>query len=63
MENILLFLERYSNVLIAFFAFLTTIATFLIWRVSSKQTEISSKQTEYMCLMGEVAEQPIIKII
>ena len=56
MESILLFLEKYSNVLIAFFAFLTTIATFLIWRVSSKQTE-------YTYLMGKVAEQPIIKII
>ena len=55
MEGILLFLEKYSNVPIAISAILTTIATFLIWRVSSKQTEISS-------LMAKVAEQPIIEI-
>ncbi|MDD9975998.1 MAG: hypothetical protein OXU27_18455 [Candidatus Poribacteria bacterium] len=61
MESILLFLEKYSNVLIAFFAFLTTIATFLIWRVARRQAEISSKQTEYMYLMGKAAEQPIIQ--
>ena len=62
MECILLFLEKYSNVLIAFFAFLTTIATFLIWNVSRKQTEASRKQAEYTCLMGKAAEQPIITV-
>ena len=62
MESILLFLEKYSNVLIAFFAFLTTIATFLIWRVSSKQTEVSRRQAEIMYVMGQASEQPIIKI-
>ena len=61
MECILLFLEKYSNVLIAFFAFLTTIATFLIWNVSRKQTEASRKQTEYMYLIGKASEQPIIQ--
>ena len=62
MERILCFLNKYSNVLIAFFALLTTIATFLIWRVARKQTEISGKQTEYMYLMGKAAEQPIIAV-
>ena len=54
MECILIFLEKYSNVLIVIFAALTTTATFLIWWVSRKQTEISS-------LMAKVAEQPIIQ--
>ena len=62
METILVSLEKYSNVLIVIFTALTTTATILIWWVARKQTEISSKQTEYMCLMGEVAEQPIIEI-
>ena len=55
MEGILLFLEKYSNVPIAISAILTTTVTFLIWRVSSKQTE-------YTYLMGKAAEQPIIQI-
>ena len=55
MECILLFLEKYSNVLIAFFAFLTTIATFLIW-------DISRKQTRFTYLIGKASEQPIIAI-
>ena len=54
MECILLFLDKYSNVLIAFFAFLTTIATFLIWNVSRKQTR-------FTYLMGKASEQPIIQ--
>ena len=54
-EGFLLFLETYSNVPIAISAILTTAATFLIWRVSSKQTK-------YMYLMGKAAEQPIITI-
>ena len=62
MECILLFLEKYSNVFIAFFAFLTTIATFLIWQVSRKQTEASIKQTEFTYLMAKAAEQPIITV-
>ena len=54
MGRILCFLNKYSNVLIAFFALLTTIATFLIFGVARKQTE-------YMDLMGKAAEQPIIR--
>ena len=55
MECILLFLNKYSNVFIAFFAFLTTIATFLIWNVSRKQTR-------FTYLMAKASEQPIITI-
>ena len=55
MEGILLFFETYSNVPIAISAILTTVATFLIWRVSRKQTE-------YTYLMGKAAEQPIITV-
>ena len=61
MECILIFLEKYSNVLIVIFAALTTTATFLIWWVARKQAEISSKQTEYTYLMGKATEQPIIQ--
>ena len=48
------FLDKYSNVLIAISAILTTLATFLIWGVSRKQTE-------YMYLMAKAAERPIIQ--
>ena len=54
MERILCFLDKYSNVLIAFSACLTTIATFLIWGVAREQTEVTY-------LMEKAAKQPIIK--
>ena len=76
MDGMLTFLEEYSDALIVVFTALTTVATFLIWRVTRKQTEISSKQTEYASkqteyaskqaeyanLMAIAAEQPIITV-
>ena len=69
MESILLFLDKYSNVLIAFSACLTTIATFLIWgvsreqiEVSREQIEVSRKQAEYTHLTEKAATRPVIQI-
>ena len=50
-----MFLNKYSNVLIAFSACLTTIATFLIWGVTREQTELTS-------IMGKASERPVIEI-
>jgi len=61
-KHILPFLEKYSNVLIAISALLTTIATFFIWGVSRKQTEISRQQMEYAHLIGKASVQPIITV-
>ena len=55
MKRILPFLDKYSNVLIAFSACLTTIATFLIWDISREQTKLTS-------IMGKASERPVIEI-
>ena len=54
-KRILSFLNKYSNVLIAFCAVATAFATFLIWDVARKQTELTS-------IMGKASERPVIQI-
>ena len=63
------FLDKYSNGLMVIFACLTTVATFFLWNVAHKQTELmsiqtelTSKQAERLSIMEKASVRPIIKV-
>lgn len=62
MERIRCFFNEYSNAIMAISAGLTTIATFLLWNVASRQVELASAQIELTSMIQTAEARPIIQI-